>query len=48
MSEIRISFHLQFLSKDEYLKGIDIYESIISAYASYIGDMKDGASREEL
>ncbi|XP_058190535.1 uncharacterized protein LOC131307839 isoform X2 [Rhododendron vialii] len=40
--------HNEFLSKDEYLKGIDIYESIISAYASYIGDMKDGASREEL
>ncbi|KAL7237238.1 hypothetical protein ACSBR2_003514 [Camellia fascicularis] len=40
--------HNEFLSKDEYLKGIDIYESIIRDYASYVEHTKDEASREEL
>ncbi|KAL6963571.1 N-acyl-aliphatic-L-amino acid amidohydrolase [Sarracenia purpurea var. burkii] len=40
--------HNEFLTKDEYLKGIDIYESIIKAYASYVEHKNDGASREEL
>jgi len=41
--------HNEYLSKDEYLKGIDMYESIISAYASYIEEeTKDGVAREEL
>ncbi|KAH7833455.1 hypothetical protein Vadar_006530 [Vaccinium darrowii] len=41
--------HNEYLSKDEYLKGIDMYESIISAYASYVEEeTKDGVAREEL
>ncbi|KAL2459281.1 Peptidase M20/M25/M40 family protein [Forsythia ovata] len=40
--------HNEFLNKDEYLKGIDIYESIIKGYASYVEHLKDGASRDEL
>lgn len=40
---------VQFLNKDEYLRGIDMYESIIKAYASYIeSTTKDGTSRDEL
>lgn len=42
------SLLLQFLNKDEYLKGIDVYESIIKTYASYIQHQRDDASREEL
>ncbi|XP_008787044.2 aminoacylase-1 isoform X2 [Phoenix dactylifera] len=38
----------EFLNKDEYLKGIEIYESIIKAFASYKGDTKDEESRAEL
>ncbi|KAL3646146.1 hypothetical protein CASFOL_011326 [Castilleja foliolosa] len=43
--------HNEFLNKDEYLRGIEIYESIIKAYASYVEPVKDDAysnSREEL
>ncbi|KAM7479522.1 hypothetical protein LguiA_027735 [Lonicera macranthoides] len=40
--------HNEFLNKDEYLKGIDIYESIIKTYASYVEHTSDGASRDEL
>lgn len=39
---------VQFLNKDEYLRGIGIYESIIKAYASYVEPTKDEASRAEL
>lgn len=42
------SFFLQFLNQDEYLKGIDMYESIIKAYTSYVDDKKDEASKDEL
>lgn len=38
----------QFLHKDEYLKGIEIYESIIKAYASFNDHVRDGASKDEL
>uniref|UniRef100_A0A5B7B8X4 N-acyl-aliphatic-L-amino acid amidohydrolase n=1 Tax=Davidia involucrata TaxID=16924 RepID=A0A5B7B8X4_DAVIN len=40
--------HNEFLNKDEYLEGIDMYESIIKAYASFVEHTRDGASREEL
>ncbi|KAL0386802.1 UNVERIFIED_CONTAM: Aminoacylase-1 [Sesamum radiatum] len=40
--------HNEFLNKNEYLRGIDIYESIIKAYASYAEPVKDEASRAEL
>ncbi|KAK9286765.1 hypothetical protein L1049_015169 [Liquidambar formosana] len=40
--------HNEFLNQAEYLKGIDMYESIIKAYASYVEHTRDGASREEL
>nr|XP_010932091.1 aminoacylase-1 [Elaeis guineensis] len=40
--------HNEFLNKHEYLKGIEIYESIIKAFASYKGDAKDEESRAEL
>ncbi|XP_041990883.1 aminoacylase-1-like isoform X1 [Salvia splendens] len=40
--------HNEFLNKDEYLRGISIYESIIKAYASYVEPTKDEASRDEL
>ncbi|KAL5062052.1 hypothetical protein RYX36_023789, partial [Vicia faba] len=33
--------HNEYLDKDEYLKGIKIYESIIKAYASYDEHVKD-------
>ena len=39
---------LQFLNQDEYLKGINVYESIIKAYASYVEDKSTGSSRDEL
>jgi len=40
---------MQFLHKDEYLKGIEIYESIIKAYASFNDHgRRDGASKDEL
>ncbi|CAL0314818.1 unnamed protein product [Lupinus luteus] len=40
--------HNEFLHKDEYLKGIEIYESIIKAYASFDDHAKHGGSRDEL
>ncbi|KAE9595337.1 hypothetical protein Lal_00014687 [Lupinus albus] len=40
--------HNEFLHKDEYLKGIEIYESIIKAYASFDDHGKHGGSRDEL
>ncbi|PIN15718.1 Aminoacylase ACY1 [Handroanthus impetiginosus] len=40
--------HNEFLNKNEYLRGIDIYESIIKAYASYDEPARDEASRAEM
>ncbi|KAK7273594.1 hypothetical protein RIF29_14650 [Crotalaria pallida] len=40
--------HNEFLHKDEYLKGIEIYESIIKTYASFDDQGKHGGSRDEL
>ncbi|XP_010028870.2 aminoacylase-1 [Eucalyptus grandis] len=40
--------HNEFLSKTEYLRGIEIYESIIKAYASHAGPPGDGGSKDEL
>ncbi|MBA0782764.1 hypothetical protein Gotri_000590 [Gossypium trilobum] len=39
---------LLFLNQAEYLKGIDVYESIIKAYTSYIPPGRDSLSRDEL
>jgi aminoacylase len=40
--------HNEFLNKDEYLKGIDVYESIIKSYAAFAENASDGVSRDEL
>ncbi|XVF67110.1 hypothetical protein PTKIN_Ptkin10aG0094400 [Pterospermum kingtungense] len=40
--------HNEFLNQDEYLRGIDVYESIIKAYTSYIPPGRVGVSRDEL
>ncbi|KAL5199400.1 hypothetical protein ABZP36_020603 [Zizania latifolia] len=40
--------HNEFLSKDEYLKGIGIYESIIKALATHKDNNVDDESRAEL
>ncbi|KAF9622953.1 hypothetical protein IFM89_035668 [Coptis chinensis] len=40
--------HNEFLNKAEYLKGVEIYESIIKDYASYIEKPSGDASKEEL
>ncbi len=40
--------HNEFLNQAEYLKGIDVYESIIKLYASYASDDKGSVSRDEL
>ncbi|KAI3969624.1 hypothetical protein MKX01_020185 [Papaver californicum] len=40
--------HNEFLNQAEYLKGIEIYESIIKEYISYIEPTSDEVSREEL
>ncbi|KAI4358029.1 hypothetical protein L6164_001939 [Bauhinia variegata] len=40
--------HNEFLNQDEYLKGIEIYESIIKAYASFAEHGSDRGSRDEL
>ncbi|KAL8463126.1 hypothetical protein ACS0TY_033958 [Phlomoides rotata] len=41
--------HNEFLNKVEYLRGIEMYESILKAYASYVEPTtKDETSREEL
>lgn len=39
---------LQYLDKAEYLKGIEVYESIIKTYASYAEDSRDGSLQDEL
>jgi aminoacylase len=39
---------LQFLTKDEYLKGIGIYESVIRELATHKQDARDDESRAEL
>jgi hypothetical protein len=45
---ITFSILLQFLNQDEHLKGIDVYVSIIKAYASYFEHTRKEASRDEL
>ncbi|OWM80517.1 hypothetical protein CDL15_Pgr019797 [Punica granatum] len=40
--------HNEFLHKDEYLKGIEVFGSIIKTYASYVEDSRDRSSRDEL
>ncbi|XP_059458475.1 uncharacterized protein LOC132188072 isoform X2 [Corylus avellana] len=40
--------HNEFLNQDEYLKGIDVYVSIIKAYASYVEHTRKEGSRDEL
>ncbi|XP_062081501.1 uncharacterized protein LOC133786993 isoform X2 [Humulus lupulus] len=40
--------HNEFLNKAEYLKGIQVYESIIKAYASYTKHATSGAPKDEL
>lgn len=40
--------HNEFLNKDEYLKGIDAYESIIKAFASFDDRTRDDESKAEL
>ncbi|GAU34742.1 hypothetical protein TSUD_17150 [Trifolium subterraneum] len=40
--------HNEYLHKDEYLKGIKIYESIIKAYASFVEHGSDGRTKDEL
>ncbi|XP_031112387.1 aminoacylase-1-like isoform X1 [Ipomoea triloba] len=40
--------HNEFLNKDEYLKGIRVYESIIRAYASFVEHTRDDESKAEL
>ncbi|XP_042494662.1 aminoacylase-1A-like isoform X2 [Macadamia integrifolia] len=40
--------HNECLNQAEYLKGIEIYESIIEAYASYTEHTRNAASRDEL
>ncbi|PON48323.1 N-acyl-L-amino-acid amidohydrolase [Trema orientale] len=40
--------HNEFLNKAEYLKGIEVYESIIKAYASYSEHSISGDSKDEL
>ncbi|KAI3409136.1 N-acyl-L-amino-acid amidohydrolase [Psidium guajava] len=40
--------HNEFLSRTEYLKGVEIYESIIKAYASYTGPSGHGRFKDEL
>lgn len=39
---------MQFLNQAEYLKGIEIYESIIKAYASYVESTGDKVPKDEL
>lgn len=40
--------HNEFLNQAEYLKGIEVYESIIKAYASYDGDKRMESFKDEL
>ncbi|KAF7808774.1 aminoacylase-1 isoform X2 [Senna tora] len=43
-----INFDLLFLNQDEYLKGIEIYESIIKAFATYVENGGNKESKAEL
>lgn len=45
---IMFSTLLQFLNQAEYLKGIDIYESIIKDYSSYVKHTSNDGPRDEL
>lgn len=40
--------HNELLNQREYLKGVDIYASIIKAYASYVEETEAKASKDEL
>ncbi|KAM4089628.1 hypothetical protein ACB094_07G167400 [Castanea mollissima] len=40
--------HNEFLNQDEYLKGVDVYVSIIKAYASYVEHKRKEGSKDEL
>ncbi|OAY54722.1 aminoacylase-1 isoform X2 [Manihot esculenta] len=40
--------HNEFLNKAEYLKGIEIYESIIKVYASYVEHASNEVTKDEL
>lgn len=40
--------HNEFLNQAEYLRGIEIYESIIKAYASFNEHTRDEDRKEEL
>ncbi|XXG57462.1 hypothetical protein AAC387_Pa03g4607 [Persea americana] len=40
--------HNEFLNQAEYLKGIEMYESIIKAYASYVESTGDKVPKDEL
>ncbi|KAM6558094.1 hypothetical protein CsatA_027333 [Cannabis sativa] len=40
--------HNEFLNIAEYLKGIEVYESIIKAYTSYTGHARSGVAKDEL
>ncbi|KAK4561907.1 hypothetical protein RGQ29_004670 [Quercus rubra] len=40
--------HNEFLNQDEYLKGVDVYVSIIKAYASYVEHTRKEGSKDEL
>nr|POF21663.1 aminoacylase-1 [Quercus suber] len=40
--------HNEFLNQDEYLKGVDVYVSIINAYASYVEHTRKEGSKDEL
>ncbi|KAK9044112.1 hypothetical protein V6N11_072431 [Hibiscus sabdariffa] len=40
--------HNEFLNQAEYLKGIDVYVSIIKAYTSYIPPGRESLPRDEL
>ncbi|EPS64004.1 hypothetical protein M569_10775, partial [Genlisea aurea] len=40
--------HNEFLNRDEYLRGIDVYAAIVKAYASFVADDSSSSSRDEL
>lgn len=39
---------LQFLNRDVYLNGIEMYESLIKAYSSYEDNAGNGESKDVL
>ncbi|KAJ3677663.1 hypothetical protein LUZ60_003387 [Juncus effusus] len=39
--------HNEFLSREEYVKGIEIYESVIKTLASYEGNTSDGETKKD-